>query len=173
MGDIDVEIRITNEELVKSGGRQTTHYWIDIEFGQRSWTIKRRFSECLELHRVLEKLYGKRIPKFPIELRTDSRQASASSRVKQEYAEEKREKLGDFFAELARCDGEILSSEFFTAFISEDNEVAAEFLVERKRNDPLHKVCVVRVVHVDPVRSLHWHVLPLSRLQTLLLPRGN
>ena len=42
--------------------------------------------------------------------------------------------------ELARSDADILSSEIFTAFVSEDNETAAEFLVARKRNNPLERV---------------------------------
>lgn len=140
MDEIDLNIQITHEETDKSGARPTTKYWIDVEYGENKWLIKRRFSECLELHRILEKRFGKRVPKFPVELRTDSRQASASSRVKKEYAEEKRDRLSEFLADLARCDEEILRSEVVTAFLSDDNADAARFLVSRKRNDPLQQV---------------------------------
>ena len=82
MDDVDVDIRITHEETVKEAGRSTTRYWIDVDFGQKQWTVKRRFSECHELHKLLEKRFGKAIPRFPLELKSDPRQTSLSKQVR-------------------------------------------------------------------------------------------
>ena len=109
MDDIDITLSITHEEVVTSGTKHYTVYWIDVEAGHRQWTIKRRFSECLELHKLLEKRFGsRRVPKFPTELRSDARRASVSKSVKKEYKDEKREKLNSWFIEVARSDGDII-----------------------------------------------------------------
>ena len=109
MEDVDVHVCITHAETVKEGTRSTIRYWIDVEFGQKKWTIKRRFSQCLEVHKLLEKIFGsKRVPKFPIELKTDSRQSSLSKSTKKQYATDKREKLDEYFRELSVCDDDIL-----------------------------------------------------------------